>query len=179
MATPPALPDELFAYLDRLGIAHKTVTHRAVFTVEESRDLRGAIAGGHTKNLFLRDKKGAPYLVVASEDAAIELKSLHRRLGASGRFSFGSAALMRELLGVEPGSVTPFAAINDKAGHVTVVLDAAMMAQAVLNFHPLVNTGTTTISREGLVKFLEATGHRPRIEAVSGEGGAPPEAEEP
>jgi Ala-tRNA(Pro) deacylase len=164
----PATPDELFAYLDRLGIAHKTVTHPAVFTVEEARELRGAVAGGHTKNLFLRDKKAAPYLVVASEDAAIELKSLHRVLGASGRFSFGSAELMRELLGVEPGSVTPFAAINDTVCRVTVVLDAAMMEHAVLNFHPLVNTGTTTISREGLLKFLEATGHLPRIEIVSG-----------
>src|ERR1043165_1055578 len=82
----PATPDELFAYLDTLGIAHKTVTHPAVFTVEEARELRGAIAGGHTKNLFLRDKKGAPYLVVAPEDAAIELRSLHRLLGAAGRF---------------------------------------------------------------------------------------------
>ncbi len=164
----PATPDELFAFLDRLGIAHKTVTHPAVFTVEEARELRGAVAGGHTKNLFLRDKKDAPYLVVASEDAAIELKSLHRVLGASGRFSFGSAELMGEFLGVEPGSVTPFAAINDTACRVTVVLDAAMMEHAVLNFHPLVNTGTTTISREGLLKFLEATGHLPRIEMVSG-----------
>ncbi len=164
----PATPDELFAYLHRLGIAHKTVTHPAVFTVEEARELRGAVAGGHTKNLFLRDKKAAPYLVVASEDAAIELKSLHRVLGASGRFSFGSAELLRELLGVEPGSVTPFAAINDTACRVTVVLDAAMMEHAVLNFHPLVNTATTTISREGLLKFLEATGHLPRIEMVSG-----------
>jgi len=164
----PVTPDELFAYLDRLGIAHKTVTHPAVFTVEEARELRGAVAGGHTKNLFLRDKKDARYLVVASEDAAIELKSLHRVLGASGRFSFGSAELMRELLGVEPGSVTPFAAINDTTCRVTVVLDAAMMEHAVLNFHPLVNTGTTTISREGLLKFLEATGHLPRIEMVSG-----------
>jgi Ala-tRNA(Pro) deacylase len=163
----PATPDELFAYLDSLGIAHNTVSHPAVFTVEEARTLRGTIAGFHTKNLFLRDKKDAPYLVVAPEDAVIELKSLHRLLGASGRFSFGSADLLRLLLGVEPGSVTPFAAINDTAGRVTVVLDAAMMAHEALNFHPLVNTGTTTISREGLVKFLEATGHRPRIEAVS------------
>jgi Ala-tRNA(Pro) deacylase len=99
----------------------------------------------------------------------IELKSLHRLLGATGRFSFGSAEQMRELLGVEPGSVTPFAAINDKSGRVTVVLDAAMMAHDVLNFHPLVNTGTTTISRDGLLKFLQATGHVPRIEAVSGQ----------
>jgi len=165
----PALPDDLFAYLDTLGIAHKTVTHPAVFTVDEGRELRGAIAGGHTKNLFLRDKKGTAFLVVTLENAAIELKSLHRLLGASGRFSFASAELMRDLLGVEPGSVTPFAAINDTAGRVTVVLDAAMMAYDVLNFHPLVNTGTTTISRDGLLKFLEAIGHPPRIEAVSGQ----------
>jgi len=164
----PASPDELFAYLDRLGIAHKTVNHPPVFTVEEARALRGKVPGGHTKNLFLRGKKDVPYLVVAPEDAAIELRSLHRLLGASGRFSFGSADLMRELLGVEPGSVTPFAVINDTACRVAVVLDAAMMAHEVLNFHPLVNTGTTTISREGLLKFLEATGHKPRIEPVSG-----------
>ena len=163
----PALPDELFAYLDSLGITHRTVSHPPVFTVEEARALRGQVAGGHTKNLFLRDKKGALFLVVAPEDAAIELKSLHRLLGASGRFSFGSAELMRETLGVEPGAVTPFAVINDKAGRVTVILDAALMAHETLNFHPLVNTGTTTISREGLLQFLEATGHQPRIEAVS------------
>src|SRR5260370_23113308 len=112
----PATPAELFAYLDRLGIAHPTVTHPPVFTVEEARELRGQIAGAHTKNLFLRDKRGALYLVTALEDAAIELKSLHRRLGASGRFSFGSADLMRDTLGVEPGSVTPFGALNDTAG---------------------------------------------------------------
>ena len=164
----PASPDELFAYLDQLGIAHRTVNHPAVFTVEEARALRGQVPGGHTKNLFLRDKKDAPYLVVAAEDAVIELKSLHRLLGASGRFSFGSPDLMRELLGVEPGSVTPFAVINDKARRVTVVLDEAMMANDVLNFHPLVNTGTTTIARDGLLKFLEATGHLPRVEPVSG-----------
>ena len=94
----PASPDDLFAYLDRLAIAHKTVTHPAVFTVEEARSLRGAVPGGHTKNLFLRDKKGAAYLVVASEDAAIELRSLHRQLGASGRFSFGSAEQMMPMM---------------------------------------------------------------------------------
>jgi Ala-tRNA(Pro) deacylase len=164
----PASPDELFAYLDSLGIAHKTVRHAPLFTVEEGRAVRAAIQGGHTKNLFLRDKKGVPYLVVALEDAMIELRSLHRLLGATGRFSFGSAELMGELLGVTPGSVTPFAVINDTAGRVTVVLDAAMMAHEVLNFHPLVNTATTTISRGGLLEFLEATGHGPRVEAVSG-----------
>jgi len=164
----PATPNELFAYLDALGIAHKTVTHPAVFTVEEARELRGAIAGGHTKNLFLRDKKGALYLVVAAEDAAIELRSLHRVLGASGRFSFGSAELMQETLGVAPGSVTPFAVINDKEARVTLVIDAALMTQDMLNFHPLVNTATTSLSREGLFKFSAATGHPPRIVPLSG-----------
>lgn len=171
--TPPmaASPDQLFAYLDRLGIAHKTVSHPAVFRVDEARQLRGTIAGAHTKNLFLRDKKAAAFLVVALEDAAIELKSLHRRLGAGGRFSFGSPDLLAERLGVEPGSVTPFAVINDALLRVTVVLDAAMMAHDTLNFHPLRNTATTTIARDGLLRFLAATGHSPRIEPVSAGGG--------
>ncbi len=163
----PATTDDLFAFLDTLGIVHKTINHPAVFTVEEARDLRGAIAGGHTKNLFLRDKKGAVYLVVAPENAAIELRGLHRLLGASGRFSFGSAELMHERLAVAPGSVTPFAAINDKDQRVKIVLDAALMVHETLNFHPLVNTATTSISREGLLKFLLATGHEPRIENIS------------
>jgi Ala-tRNA(Pro) deacylase len=163
----PATPDDLFAFLDKLGIAHQTVQHPPLFTVEQSRSLRGKIAGGHTKNLFLKDKRGTLFLVVAPEDAEIDLKSLHRLLGASGRFSFGSAELMREVLGVEPGSVTPFAALNDTAKRVTVVLDAAMMAHATLNFHPLVNTMTTSIGRDDLVRFLAATGHAVRIEPVA------------
>jgi Ala-tRNA(Pro) deacylase len=163
-----ATPDDLFAFLDRLGISHASVTHPPLFTVEESRALRGKIPGGHTKNLFLKDKKDALFLVVAEESAAIDLKGLHRLLGASGRFSFGSAELLRHTLGVEPGAVTPFAAINDSAGRVTVVLDAAMMQHAILNYHPLVNTMTTSINREDLVKFLQDAGHDPRIIAVSG-----------
>src|SRR5215831_18292106 len=123
----PATPDDLFAFLDRLNIAHHTVHHPAVFTVDDARTLRGQIAGGHTKNLFLKDKRGALYLVTALEQAEIELKSLHRLLGASGRFSFGSAEQMRAMLGVEPGSVTPFGALNDTSSRVTVVLDAEMM----------------------------------------------------
>ena len=164
----PASPEDLFGYLDKLGIAHRTVRHAAAFTVEDAQALRGQVPGAHTKNLFLRDKKGTLFLVAAFEDATIELRSLHRLLGASGRFSFAAADVMRQLLGVEPGSVTPFAVINDTAAKVTVVLDAAMMAEPVLNFHPLANTATTTVSREDLVKFLEATGHPPRIEPVSG-----------
>lgn len=161
-------PDQLFAALDALGVAYATVKHPPLFTVEQSQSLRGQIPGGHTKNLFLRDKKYAIYLVVALEDADIDLKGLHRLLGANGRFSFGSFDLLREVLGVEPGAVTPFGAINDTQGRVTVVLDAGMMEHETLNYHPLVNTMTTSIKRDDLVKFLESTGHSPRIERVSG-----------
>jgi Ala-tRNA(Pro) deacylase len=163
----PVSPDDLFAFLDRLGIRHATVRHPPLFTVEESQFLRGQIAGGHTKNLFLKDKRGALFLVTALEEAEIDLKSLHRRLGANGRFSFGSAEQMRATLGVEPGSVTPFGALNDAEARVTVVLDAAMMSHETLNFHPLVNTMTTSIGRHDLVRFLAATGHDARIEAVA------------
>jgi len=163
----PATPSDLFAYLDRLGIRHATVAHPALFTVEQSRALRGTIPGGHTKNLFLRDKKGALFIVTAPEDAVIELKSLHRRLGASGRFSFGSAELMRATLGIEPGAVTPFAAINDAERRVSVVLDAALMRHDTINCHPLTNTMTTSIARDDLVRFLQSTGHPPRVEPVA------------
>src|SRR5262249_53718847 len=155
------------AFLDRLEIPYSTVSHPPLFTVEQSRELRGTIPGGHTKNLFLRDKHDAYYLVVASEDAAIDMKGLHRRLGAKGRFSFGSADALRELLGVEPGAVTPFAAINDVAGKVVVVLHGAMLVHELLYYHPLVNTMTTSIRRTGLMRFLKAGGHEPRIETAS------------
>lgn len=164
----PANPDQLFAALDALAIKYTTVKHPPLFTVEQSRALRGQIPGGHTKNLFLRDKKHALFLVVAEEEADIDLKGLHRLLGANGRFSFGSSDLLREVWGVEPGAVTPFGAMNDTAGRVTVVLDKAMLAHATLNFHPLVNTMTTSIARDDLIRFLESTGHSPRIERVAG-----------
>lgn len=162
-----ANPSDLFAFLDRLGIAHVSVTHPPLFTVGQSQSLRGTIPGGHTKNLFLKDKKGALFLVTALEDAVIDLKSLHRLLGASGRFSFGSADLLRTTLGIDPGAVTPFAAMNDTDQRVSVVLDADLMRHATINCHPLANTMTTSIGREDLVRFLEATGHPPRVVAVA------------
>lgn len=167
----PVTPEQLFEALDALGVAHPTVKHPPLFTVEQSRALRGQIPGGHTKNLFLRDKKNALYLVVAEEEADIELKGLHRLLGASGRFSFGSADLLREVLGVAPGAVTPFGAINDKENRVTVVLDDALMAHDIINSHPLVNTMTTSIKRDDLLTFLRSTDHIPRIERVSSRAG--------
>jgi Ala-tRNA(Pro) deacylase len=165
-STLPATPADLFAFLDRLNIAHTTVAHPPLFTVADSQSLRGTIAGGHTKNLFLKDKADALFLVVADEDAVIDMKSLHHRLG-SKRLSFGSAVLLNEVLGVPAGSVTPFAAINDIAGRVTVILDQALMTHETLNFHPLTNTMTTSIKRDDLPRFLSATGHSPRVLAVS------------
>ena len=162
----PATPEELFAYLDRLGIVHSTVSHPPLFTVEESQSLRGKIAGGHNKNLFLKDRYGALYLVVLLEDARINLKTLPGILDC-GRISFGSGDLLREVLGVEPGSVTPFALINDKEHRVIPVLDAAMMQHEILNYHPLVNTMTTSIARDDLLKFVQSTGHAPLIRPVS------------
>ena len=134
----------------------------------QSRALRATPEGGHTKNLFLKDKRGELYLVVVPEDAVIDLKGLHRLLGASGRFSFGSAELLWEVWGVRPGAVSPFGAINDTQRRVTVVLDSAMMEHELLNYHPLDNTMTTSIRSDDLVKFLDSTGHPPRIERVSG-----------
>src|SRR3972149_12104557 len=114
MPNPPSkTPDQLFAALDALGIEHATVKHPPVFTVEQASRLRGQIPGGHTKNLFLRDKKYALYLVVALEDAEIDLKGLHRLLGANGRFSFGSADLLAEVWGVVPGAGAPLGALHD------------------------------------------------------------------
>ncbi len=162
-AVPPATPADLFALFERLGIEARTYEHVPVFTVAESRAIKEAIPGGHSKNLFLKDKKGRLFLVVAEAETRIDLKRLHEAIGASGRLSFGTAEQLREHLGVEPSSVTPFAAVNDREGRVSVVLDAALMAHERVNFHPLVNTATTGVSREDLVRFLEATGHAPRI----------------
>ena len=158
----PLTPDALFARLDALGIAHRTYSHPPVFTVEEAKSLRGSLPGGHCKSLFLKDKKAGLWLVVALEECRVDLKGLADRLGAP-RFSFGSAELLHEVLGVRPGSVTPFAAINDSASRVAVVLQRAMLAHEPLNYHPLENDRTTAIAPADLVRFLEACGHPPRI----------------
>jgi Ala-tRNA(Pro) deacylase len=162
----PATRDDLFARLDALGIATTTVEHAALFTVEQSKVLRGDLPGGHCKNLFLKDKKGALWLVVTLEDAAVDLKALPALIGAA-RISFGNAALLEEVLGVTPGSVTPFGLINDTEQRVTVVLDQEMMARDLLNYHPLVNDATTAIAPADLLAFIRSCGHEPRIVAVA------------
>jgi Ala-tRNA(Pro) deacylase len=156
---------ELFARLDALGIAHKTQNHAPVMTVEESRFLHETIDGVHTKNLFLRDEKGALFLVSAPHERRIDLKTLHKRIDCR-RLSFGSADLLRQHLGVEPGSVTPLAAINDADGKVRIVLDRWMTEQPLVNCHPLENTATTTLAAADLVRFLGAVGRAPLILAL-------------
>ena len=158
----PATPDELFARLDALGIRHVTHRHPPLHTVAESVVRRGTLAGGHCKSLFLKDRKGGLWLVVVLEERRLDLNALAARLGAP-RFSFGSAELMQEVLGVTPGSVTPFALINDRGHRVAIILDADMLRHDPLNYHPLVNTATTAVAPADLLRFIADCGHRPRI----------------
>ena len=163
----PKTPEDLFAYLDELGISVTTVKHPPLYTVADSQALRGEITGGHTKNLFLKDKKGSYFLVTVGEEAFVDLKSIHRVIGAKGRVSFGKPEPLMDLLGVEPGAVSAFGPINDPDGKVTVVIDAPLMDHDVINAHPLTNDATTSIRRDDLVRFLETTGHSPKILNVS------------
>ena len=166
----PATPQDLFAALEKAGIPVTTQEHAPLFTVEDSKALRGTIAGGHSKNLFLKDKDGRLFLVVAVEEARVDLKGLPARIGARGRVSFGSADLLEEVWGVRPGAVTPFGAINDTDLRVTIILDPQLLAHGAVNFHPLVNTMTTTIQAEDLLRFLRTTGHAPLILDPRGPG---------
>ena len=160
--TPPLTSAELLLRLETLDIAHRTLAHAPVFTVSESRGLRADFPGGHTKNLFLRNKKGRMWLLTCLEDRQIDLKELAEALGA-GRFSFASAERLMRYLGVIPGAVTPFAVLNDRGGVVEMVLDAGLLEHDPLNFHPLDNAMTTAVSATGLLHFLEYADHPPRI----------------
>lgn len=168
-ATLPTSPEALLARLEELGIEARTVTHPPVYTVEEAKALRGELPGSHIKNLFLRNKKGQMWLVTCLEDREIDLKALGQRLEA-GRFSFGSAERLMTYLGVQPGSVTPFAVINDGDKQVTMVLDSGVMEAGPVNCHPLVNTMTTAVSPDDLIRFLEAEGHAPLMLDMSPTG---------
>ena len=163
MSTPqPATPAMLFDRLDRLAIAHKTISHPAVYTVEEAQAVRDDFPGGHSKNLFLRNKKGQMWLITCEESLVIDLKALAIKLGA-GRFSFASTDRLMRYLGVIPGAVTPFAVLNDGQKAVHMVLDRQLLEHDVLNFHPLDNTQTTAISPNDLIRFLNDCNHPPQI----------------
>ncbi|MEM1147051.1 MAG: prolyl-tRNA synthetase associated domain-containing protein [Pseudomonadota bacterium] len=154
----PASPSDLFAYLDTLGIEHHTVEHAATFTVEEGRHLKAALPGGHSKNLFMKDKDDTLVLVSAWAESQLRLNQLHKYL-STRRLSFASPDLMLEHLGVVPGSVTAFALLNDPQNRVRFVADTALLRFETVYFHPLVNTATTGINRDGFRRFVAATGH--------------------
>lgn len=157
-----ATRQDLFDRLDRLGIQHATLDHRPVFTVEEGRDIKASLPGGHTKNLFLKDKKGRIVLISALGETEIRINRLHRYIDC-GRLSFGKEDLLLETLGVRPGSVTAFALINDRDVRVRFILDQALMQHELVNFHPLSNDATTTISSADLLRFADDTGHGAEI----------------
>jgi Ala-tRNA(Pro) deacylase len=166
-AALPTTPEQLLARLAELGIASRTVNHPPVFTVEEAKALRGELPGGHVKNLFLRNKKGAMWLIVAEEDRRIDLKALGNRIGA-GKVSFGSADRLMQYLGVLPGSVTPLGLINDRGVEVQVVIDQALLAHDPINVHPLTNDRTTALSPQDLLAFIAACGHKPQVLDLGG-----------
>ncbi|MBT3702566.1 MAG: prolyl-tRNA synthetase associated domain-containing protein [Alphaproteobacteria bacterium] len=164
----PADEQQLFEFFLELDIQTTTHRHAALHTVEQSQELRGDLPGGHCKSLFLKDKKAQLWLIVALEDREVNLKTLHKQIG-SGRLSFGKAELMWDILGVRPGSVTPFSLINDKDQQMNVVLDQGMLEFDLLNYHPLHNEATTAISTVDLLRFIDATGHTPqRVDLVPG-----------
>jgi Ala-tRNA(Pro) deacylase len=160
-----ATPEDLYRRFEALGIPFTTHQHPPLHTVAESVMLRGTLPGGHCKSLFLKDRKGGLWLVVMLEDRRVDLNRLAERLAAP-RFSFGGAELLEAVLGVKPGAVTPFAVINDPERRVAVVLDAAMLRENPLNYHPLVNTATTALAPEDLLRFIESCGHAPRVVAL-------------
>lgn len=158
----PASREDLFALLDELGIAHETMDHKPVFTVEESAEIKADLPGAHTKNLFLKDKAGSFFLICAESHAKIKVNRLHPHLGCK-RLSFGKAEYLMEQLGVVPGSVCLFAIMNDKDANVTLIIDKTLADAQIVNFHPLLNNATTAISAVDMIKFAKATGHDPVI----------------
>jgi Ala-tRNA(Pro) deacylase len=158
--------EELMERFQKLGLQTRTVDHSPVFTVEEAKMVHADMPGGHCKNLFCKDEKGALWLIVALEDAVINLKSAPAKIG-SKRLTFGKPELLMAVLGVEPGSVTPFGLINDTSQQTNVILDEAMMRLPLLNYHPLKNDATTALSATDLLRFIESCGHVPRVVAVS------------
>lgn len=162
MSTNPFGRAALFSKFDALAIAHKTQDHAPIFTVAEGAEIKAKLPGGHTKNLFLKDKSGALYLVCALGETEVPINKLHRALGCK-RLSFGKADLLYSVLGVTPGSVTLFAVMNDTDGAVTLVLDKALLKHDIVNFHPMKNDATTAITSADMIKFAKAVGHDPVI----------------
>ena len=158
----PATREELFSKLDELEIVHETYDHAPVFTVEESAEIKSKMPGGHSKNLFLKDKAGDFFLICAQSDTPIKINKLHPVLGCK-RLSFGKPEALLEKLGVTPGSVTLFSILNDSKCEVTLIIDKRLTDHELVNFHPLLNDATTAISSKDMIVFAKATGHDPMI----------------
>ncbi|WP_313194782.1 prolyl-tRNA synthetase associated domain-containing protein [Shinella zoogloeoides] len=163
----PKTDKDLFQFLDGLGIAHTTKEHAPVFTVAESVALRDEIPGGHTKNLFVKDKKDNYFLMTVEEHATVDLKTIHSVIGAASRVSFGKPEKLMEYLGVIPGAVTAFGVFNDAGKNVKIIIDEDLMAFDTINCHPLRNDATTSIGSKDLLRFIEATGHEPLVLKVT------------
>lgn len=158
----PTAPETLLERLDTLDVSYELTHHKAVYTVEESREVDAQIPGVHCRNLFLRDKKKKMYLVVLPVDCGVDMKKLQPVIG-SDRLSFGSSDRLWTYLGVRPGSVCPFSIINDTDNAVQVILEESMMQAERVNYHPLLNTMTVSLSPEGLLTFLRDCDHEPKI----------------
>jgi len=163
--------EKLFDFLSALGISTETYQHTPVFTVEEAQAARstvpGGMAGGHAKSLFIRDKKKRRALVMVHEDRRVDLTSLAQLIGLN-RVSFGSKNSLMDMLGVIPGSVTPFSLVNAQvkdgaAPQMIVALDKKLMAEDPLWFHPLHNAATTAIAGRDLINFIKACGYAPLV----------------
>lgn len=162
----PTSKDQLISILDDLTIIHKLYEHEPIFTVEEGEHLKKSIPGMHCRNLFLRDKKKKMFLVVAANETQIDLKKLQTVLDC-GRISFGSGDRLWENLGIRQGSVNPFCIINDRDQNVRIILDAHMMAQPLVNYHPMDNAWTIGLSPDDLIRFIEHTSHDAEIVDLS------------
>ncbi len=165
----PTSPEALLERLGALGIAYGLHRHPPLFTVEDSKALRGDLPGGHCKNLFLKDKKKQLWLVVTLEDRPIRMKALEGVIGAA-RLSFGQPDLLWSTLGVIPGAVTPFSLINDTTLAVRPVIDTGMLEHNPLNYHPLTNEATIAVAPGDLLTFVRACGHDPLLADLSGLG---------
>lgn len=163
------MPD-IYKFLDDNGIRYQKFEHPAVYTCEEAERLCPKMPGTHTKNVFLRDKNGERhFLVVVGYDKSVDLKSLKEIFGVS-KLSFASPERLMKYLGIEPGSVSLLGLVNDTNHAVEVFFDEKVWSGDALLCHPLVNTATLSIAREGIERFLKATGHDWRVINVPGRG---------
>ena len=154
---------DLYDLLARHDIEYERYDHPAVYTVEEAQRLVPELPGAKTKNLFLRDGKGRRhFLVVVPAQKRVDIKGLAKKI-AAGRLSFASAQRLQKYLGVDPGSVTLLAILNDPSHQVELFIDADTWHSDMFQFHPLVNTATLLIPKAALEKFLSITGHQPEV----------------